>query len=125
MIRSRLTWVIAGAVVALLVVAGVDVLRSSENETTASPSTGSTMEVATTTGVVTMTAGSRRLPPCTVEDSAVTVEVRRPNPESQPVATIVMRGVGTRLCFQDFHTRWPGPASRTALFVTRTTADLP
>jgi hypothetical protein len=41
MIRTRLTWVIVGAVAALLLVAGLDALRSSDSETTAWATTAS------------------------------------------------------------------------------------
>jgi hypothetical protein len=103
MIRTRLTWVVVGALVALVVVAGIDALRSSEGETTASPATSTRR--ATTTGTASATATGPSLPACTREDIAVSVEVRRPNPDrqqSRPVAAIVMRGIGARQCFQDF-----------------------
>jgi hypothetical protein len=106
MIRTRLTWVIAGAVVALLVVAGDDALRSSGNETAGSPTTAST------------TARKEAIdtsPPCTPEDLAVSIEVRKPDwnrsdyPEFRRwltpewrrgrVATIVVRNVAGRSCF--------------------------
>ena len=49
--RTRLTWVIVGALVGLLLVAGVDALRSSEGETTASATAPlETRAVATTEG---------------------------------------------------------------------------
>jgi hypothetical protein len=106
MIRTRLTWVIAGAVVALLVVAGVDALRSSGNETAGSPTAEST------------TAREEAIdppPPCTSEHLAVSIEVRKPDwhrgdyPDYSPwltsewrrsqVATIVVRNVAARSCF--------------------------
>jgi hypothetical protein len=80
MIRTRLTWVIVGAVVALLIAAGVDALRSSDRESSAPTTTAST----TTVG---RRAGST-LPRCTREQVAVSIEIRK------GVATIVVRHVG-------------------------------
>jgi hypothetical protein len=52
---SRITWFIGGAVVALVVVAGVDALRSPEDEATASPTTAATTQpFSPTTTVVTV-----------------------------------------------------------------------
>jgi hypothetical protein len=89
---------LAGAGIALVVVAAVDALRSSDHNTTASPPTEST---TTAKG-----AGYRR---CARRDIAVGIEVRRPSslqqnsgtPEAAgrlPVATIVVRNVGARRC---------------------------
>jgi hypothetical protein len=84
MIRTRLTWVIVGAVVALLIAAGVDALRSSDRESSAPTTTAST----TTVG---RRAGST-LPRCTREQVAVSIEIRK------GVATIVVRHVGANPC---------------------------
>jgi hypothetical protein len=68
MIRTRLTWVIVGAVVALLVVAGVDVLRSSKAEPPA----------ATTTSTTTSQESAElTLPRCAGEQITVSLEVGR------------------------------------------------
>jgi hypothetical protein len=49
MIRTRLTWVIVGAVAALALVAGMDALRSSDSETTAAATTAAAAAASTTT----------------------------------------------------------------------------
>jgi hypothetical protein len=53
--RSRITWVIGGAVVALIVVAGVDALRSPDEEAAASATTAvTTIPFSPTTTVITV-----------------------------------------------------------------------
>jgi hypothetical protein len=93
MIRVRWTWFVVGGVATLLLVAGVDALRSSDEGTTAA-----------TTGAQVR---------CTEGDIAVSVEVRTPDPRQlapdglgswrqSSVPTIVVRHVGGRPCFQDY-----------------------
>jgi hypothetical protein len=85
MIRNRLTSVLAGAVVALLVVATVDALRSSGGDTTEPAPTAST----TTTKEAIVTP-----PPCAWREIAVSIRIRG-------VATIFVRNAGARPCFLD------------------------
>jgi hypothetical protein len=49
MIRTRLTWVIVGAVAALVLIAGLDALRSSDSETSAAATTAAGTTASTTT----------------------------------------------------------------------------
>jgi putative effector of murein hydrolase len=67
MIRTRITWLIAGGVVALLVVAGIDALRSSDSEATASTRPAST---------TTPEAADLSLPRCTRQQITVSIEIR-------------------------------------------------
>jgi hypothetical protein len=92
MIRTRLTWIIVGAVVAVLVVAGVDALRS-DKETSASTTTESTttVEQAATTR-----------PDCTNRQFAVSIEVGKPDPKRQRAPAIIfVRHVGDSPCQLD------------------------
>jgi len=107
MIPIRLTWVIVGAVAALLAVAGVDALRSSDEET--SPS-------ATTAATTTEGESSDVAAPCRPKQIAVSIDIRRPDWQNQPgyvgdaawkqsrVATMVVRNVGSGAC--DLHEEW-------------------
>lgn len=80
MIRRRLSWVIVGGAVALLVVAGVDALRSSESETSASPTSASTTTVES-------------VPPrCTLEQIGISIEILG------GYATAVVRNVSGAPC---------------------------
>ena len=104
MIRNRLTWVIVAAVVALLVVAGVDALLSSDGKTTASPTTRSATSTTETTVSPTAAAEGVALtpaPPCTRSQIEVSIEVLRFGPNQPRVAAFVMRGVGARSCWQE------------------------
>jgi hypothetical protein len=101
MIRPRFTWVIVGAVAVLLVVAGVDALRSSLSEESASTTTAST-----TTG---RSSSTQTVAPCTRQQVAVSIEVRHAAqtgfglpvlPRRRRVATIVERRVGAQHCWQ-------------------------
>lgn len=83
MIRTRLTWVVVGGVVALLVVAGVDALRSSESETAASAT------MASTTALENL---DRLSPRCTRPQIVVSIEVRG------GIATNVVREFGSDAC---------------------------
>jgi hypothetical protein len=106
-IPIRLTWVIGGAVAALLAVAGVDALRSSDEET--SPS-------ATTVATITEGESSVAAAPCRPKQIAVSIDIRKPDWQNQPgyvgdaawkqsrVATMVVRNVGPRAC--DLHEEW-------------------
>jgi len=107
MTRNRLTWVIVGAVVALLVVAGVDALLSSDGKTTASRTTGSATSATETTvspTTASTTTGKEAVitpaPPCTRRQIEVSIEVLKLAPNQPPVAALVMRGVGAT-CWQD------------------------
>ena len=88
MIRTRLTWVIVGAVVALLIAAGVDALRSSDRETSAPTTTASTTTVGRRPGST--------LSRCTRLQVAVSIEIR------EGVATLVVRHVGANPCHQPY-----------------------
>lgn len=83
MIRTRLTWVVVGAVAALLVVAGVDALRSSDGKRNASTPTASTTATHSATGPV------RR---CTRLDIRVSIEILGGS------ANVVVRNVGLTAC---------------------------
>jgi hypothetical protein len=65
MIRTRVTWVIVGAVVALVVVAGVDSLRSSDK------ASAPTTTESTTTGE----RAASTLPRCTREQIGISIEI--------------------------------------------------
>jgi hypothetical protein len=68
MFRTRLTWVIVGGVATLLIVAGVDALRSSKNE----------LPAATTTAAMTSPEGAEvTLPRCARGQITISLEVRR------------------------------------------------
>jgi hypothetical protein len=79
--RTAVSWFIAGAVLVLLAVAGVDALRSSGDRASA-PATRST----------TAAEGTSRRPPCSSEQTDVTFEFRG------RVATNVVRHVGGGEC---------------------------
>jgi hypothetical protein len=79
--RTAVSWFIAGAVLVLLAVAGVDALRSSGDRASA-PATRST----------TAAEGASRRPPCSPEQTDVTFEFRG------RVATNVVRHVGGGEC---------------------------
>src|SRR5262245_2143295 len=106
--RARLTWITLGAVVALLVVAGVDALRSSLRDTSPAARAAPTFTGATNV--------SQEKPVCNRGQMAVAVQVRKPddtrpvwnqrdrdNPgwrawQRTPVATLVVRNVGSSAC---------------------------
>jgi hypothetical protein len=107
MLRTRITWIILGAVVALVVLAGVDGLRSSLGKTRLAENTPPTV-----TG---RTIVSHAVPACNRRQVAVSVQIRTPD-ETRPVwnqrnapgwrawqqtevATLVARNVGSRACF--------------------------
>ena len=108
MLRTRLTWIILGAVVAVVVFAGVDALRSSLRDT--SPATRAAPTFTGATNV------SQEEPVCNRGQMAVAVQVRKPddtrpvwnqrdrdNPgwrawQRTPVATLVVRNVGSSAC---------------------------
>jgi hypothetical protein len=77
MIGARLTWVVVGAVAALLAVAGVDALRSSGHDTSASTTTPD---------------ADRRLPRCTAQEIAISIDVLGGQ------AALVLRDAGGRPC---------------------------
>jgi hypothetical protein len=83
MIRTRITWLIAGGVVTLLVVAGVDALRSTDSEATAS---------TTTASMTTPEAADHSLPHCTRQQITVSIEIRG------GIANNVVRQIGSRPC---------------------------
>jgi hypothetical protein len=94
---GRFTWVIVGAVVALVVFAGVDGLRSPNKATSESTTTGST-----TTVEQTVKQASGRLPTCTRRQIAVSVEVREATADQQLArATVVVGRIGTSRCSLD------------------------
>jgi hypothetical protein len=95
MTRTRLTWVIVGAVVALLVIAGVDALRSAMSETTASTTTASTTTASASRRTAPTTTPERAdlsLPSCTRQEIAVSIEILR------GIANNVVRNVGSSSC---------------------------
>jgi hypothetical protein len=106
-IPTRLTWAIAGAVAALLVVAGVDALRTSDDATSLSAMTAGTTTEGESGGVEA---------PCRPKQIAVSIDSRKPDWRNQPgyigdgawlqtrVATVVVRNVGSRAC--DLHEEW-------------------
>jgi len=95
---------LAGAGIALVVIAGVDAIRSGDDQPTTSPKTGAT----TVTGT--------RYHRCARRDVVVAIEVRRPSsvqttdiPEEagkRPVATIVVGNVGARRCLGTWGARF-------------------
>jgi hypothetical protein len=88
MIHNRLGWIIAGGVAGLLLVAGIDALRSSQREAPP-PTTSEPTATATTTG-----CGITILPDRARRQIAVSIEIRR------GVATVVVEHVAGRPCFQ-------------------------
>jgi len=98
--RTRLTWIILGAVVAVVVVAGVDAVRSSLRE--APPVAESAI------------VSHHEEPVCTRRQMAVSVQVRKPDEtrpvwnqrdargwwmwKRTPVATLIVRNVGSSAC---------------------------
>jgi hypothetical protein len=101
-IRTRVTQVIVGGVAAVLVVAGIDALRSSTSK-----DQSSALSSATTTVPPSVSAA----PACTPDQVAVSIEVRHaaqtappglhPLPRRRVVATIVVRRRGGGACSQD------------------------
>jgi hypothetical protein len=95
---------LAGAGIALVVIAGVDAIRSWDHQTTAPPKTGTT------------TVTDTRYRRCARRDIVVAVEVRRPSslqttdiPEEagkRPVATIVVGNVSARRCLGTWGARF-------------------
>lgn len=103
MLRTRITWVIGGAVVVLLIIAGVDALRSSLGEPRAAVGTAPTHV-------------SNQATACKRSEMVVAIEVRKPdetrpvwnqrdqdNPgwrawRRTPVATLVVRNAGSSDC---------------------------
>jgi hypothetical protein len=83
MIRTRLTWVVVGTVVALLVAAGIDALLSSGSEKAESAPRASTPMTGSTSAAV------RR---CNRLDIRVSIEIRG------GVATAIAREVGVSPC---------------------------
>jgi hypothetical protein len=105
---ARVTWVIGGAVVALVVVAGVDALRSPDDETS---------QLAMTAGTTTEGESGGAEAPCRPKQIAVSIGIRKPDWRNQSgyvsddpawkqtrVATVVVRNVGSRAC--DLHEEW-------------------
>jgi hypothetical protein len=104
--RTRLSWIILGAVVAVVVFAGVDALRSSLGSTSPADRT-----VPTGAGA---TVISNEDPACNQKQMAVSVQVRKPDEtrpvwnqrealrsrawQRTPVATLVVKNVGSRTC---------------------------
>jgi hypothetical protein len=103
MIRARLTQVIVGGVAAVLVVAGIDALRSSMRSDQPSA-------LSNTTATVPPSLASTA-PACTPDQVAVSIEVRHaaqtappglhPLPRRRVVATVVVRRLGGGACSQD------------------------
>lgn len=93
----RWTWVVVGGLATLLLVAGVDALRSSDSETSA-PTTTAAMTAASTTATPAATtvveALDTPLPPCRPRQLAVSIEV------PTGVAVIVVRHLGGTPCHQ-------------------------
>lgn len=95
---ARFTWVIVGAVVALVVFAVVDALRSPNKAASASTTTGSTTTVEQASG---------RPSSCTRRQIAVSAEVREHNAERQNGrAAIVVGRIGTNPCNLDGALAW-------------------
>jgi len=108
MLRTRLTWIILCAVAALLVVAGLDALRSSLRDPSAAERTAPTFTGATNV--------SHENPVCNRRQMVVSVQVRKPDETRPvwnqrerdnsgwrawprtPVATLVVRNVGSSAC---------------------------
>jgi len=104
--RSGFTWAIAGGVIAIALFAGLDALRSSLRE---SPNA-----VETAPTVTRATAVSHSFSECDQDQMAIAVEVRKPDStrpvwnqreargrrawQRTPVATLVMRNVGSSFC---------------------------
>jgi hypothetical protein len=95
MIRTRFTWVIVGAVIAVLVVAGVDALRSSDKETSASATTAATTTAATTTVEQTLSCTRRQM------EVSLLVMGQDPSRPRAP-ATIVAERLGASACRNDY-----------------------
>lgn len=91
----RWTWVVVGGVATLLLVAGVDALRSSGSETSA-PTTTAAMTTASTTATAAATtvveALDPEVPPCRRRQLAVSIEVPK------GLAVIVVRHLRGTLC---------------------------
>ena len=82
--RKHVTWVVVGAVVVLLVAAGVDALRSSPHSATVAP--GTTVALTTTTQIATGT------PPCARHDLRILIKIR------EEVASVIVRNIGADAC---------------------------
>ena len=105
--RTRLSWIILGAVLAVVVFAGIDALRSSLGSTSPAVKTAPTGAGAT--------VGSNEDPACSQKQMAVSVQVRKPDEtrpvwnqrealgwrawQRTPVATLVVKNVGSGTCF--------------------------
>jgi hypothetical protein len=106
MVGSRLTWIVAGAVLTLVGFGVADALRSSDAE--APPST--------TAATATEGESSDVAAPCRPKQIAVSIDIRKPDWQNQPgyvgdaawkqsrVATMVVRNVGSGAC--DLHEEW-------------------
>jgi hypothetical protein len=102
-IRTRLTQLLVGGVAAVLVVAGIDALRS-----TLSNDHPSTLSTTTT---IAPPSWVSRAPACTPEQVRVLIDVRHASqtappgldvlPRRRQVATIVIRRVGAEPCSED------------------------
>jgi len=104
--RRGFTWFIAGGVIAVALFAGLDAVRSSLRET---PTAAETAPTVTRPTVV-----SHTFPECNQDQMTVAVEVRKPDStrpvwnqreargwrawQRTPVATLVMRNVGSGYC---------------------------
>jgi hypothetical protein len=89
MSRARLNWVVGGGVGALLFIAGLDALRSSDSETSAPTATAAT---------TTVTGGSA-LPACTREQITVSIDVLPfTDTSSGRTATIGVRSLNDSSC---------------------------
>jgi hypothetical protein len=103
MIRTHFGRLLVGGVAALLVVAGIDALRSTLSEDAPSAPTNPTATVPPSL--------VSAAPACTREQMAVSIEVRHASktapqgldvlPRRRVVTTIVVRRVGTEPCTQD------------------------
>lgn len=97
--RTRLiNWLIVGGVIALVVVAVVDAVRSFGGETTAVSPGGETTASAATPPTPTAGRAGSRLPSCSRRDLALSVEVRKSDGNNR-VATVVMRHGGANRCY--------------------------
>jgi hypothetical protein len=126
-LRGRLTWIIVGAVVAVVVVAGIDALRSSLRETR--------IPVETAPAINRSTVVSE----CNVRQMEAAIEVRKPDNtrpvwnqrdargwrawQRTPAATLVMRNVGSSDCILSEGTFDFGIRDRTNRWMARWNGD--
>jgi hypothetical protein len=106
MVGSRLTWIVAGAVLTLGGFGVADALRSSDAEAPPSTTAATTTE-GESSGVEAL---------CRPKQIAVSIDSRKPDWRNQPgyvgdaawkqsrVATVVVQNVGSRAC--DLHEEW-------------------